>query len=142
MSCTNGNVFKLGKMVIPVNVSGNHWCLVVAHVTEGRVQYYDPKGGPGWRYLEGLKQFFVQEAQKHPGDPVAAGVANWAVVPTKVWEGGVCVTPQQCNGVDCGVFTCYFANYISAGKALAFAQHHIPLFRRRLTLDLLNKAVL
>jgi Ulp1 family protease len=32
------NVFKLGKMVIPVNVTGNHWCLCVAHVAQGHIQ--------------------------------------------------------------------------------------------------------
>ena len=93
--------------------------------------------------MVGLKQFFADEAKKYPGDPVAGGVASWVEVPTQVWgDGGVCVTPQQNNGVDCGVFTCYFANYISAGKALAFSAHDIPLFRRRMTLDILNKAVL
>ena len=93
--------------------------------------------------MVGLKQFFADEAKKYPGDPVAGGVVSWAEVPTQVWgDGGVCVTPQQNNGEDCGVFTCYFANYISAGKALAFSALDMPLFRRRLTLGILNKAVL
>jgi sentrin-specific protease 1 len=143
VTCTNGNVFKLGKMVVPVNVGGAHWCLAVAHVAQRRVQYYDSMGGGGLRYLSGLKRFFLDEAKKYPGDAVAASVASWAEVPTQVWaDGGACVTPQQDNGVDCGVFTCYFANYVSADKAMAFSAHNMPLFRRRLTLDILNKAVL
>ena len=36
------NVFKLDKMVVPVNVGGNHWCLCVAYVTQGRVQCVTP----------------------------------------------------------------------------------------------------
>ena len=135
-------MFKLGKMVVPVNVGGAHWCLAVAHVKEGKVQYYDSMGGGGQRYLNGLKQFFADEAKKYPGDPVAAGAASWAEVPTQVWVGSVCVTPQQNNFVDCGVFACYFANYISADKAMGFTAHDMPHFRRRLTLGILRKAVI
>ena len=117
--------------------------VVESVIQEGKVQYYDSMGGPGRRYLNGLKRFFADEAKKYPEDPVAGGVRRWAVVPTQLWVGGgVCVTQQQDNGVDCGVFTCYFANYISADKAMRFSAHNMPLFRRRLTLDILNKAVL
>ena len=92
-------------------------------------------GGEGRRYLSGLKQYFLDEAKKFPGDPVAKSVPSWEEVPTV--EG----TPQQNNGVDCGVFTCYFANYVSAEEKMDFSARDIPLLRRRLTLDILKKAV-
>ena len=135
MTCTGGNIFKLGKMTASVNVGGAHWCLCVAHVSEGKVQYYDSMGGGGSRYLSGLKQYFLDEAKKFPDDPVAKSVPSWEEVPT------VAGTPQQDNDVDCGVFTCYFANYVSAEQKMDFSASDMPLLRRRLTLDLLRKAV-
>ena len=33
--------------MVSVNVGGAHWCLCVAHVSEGKVQYYDSMGGEG-----------------------------------------------------------------------------------------------
>jgi len=62
-------------------------------------------------------------------------VANWTIVGTAPG------TPLQLNGVDCGVFMCYFANFVSAGVALNFSQADIPLFRRRMTIDILRKVV-
>ena len=66
-----GCVFKLDKLIVPVNVSNSHWCLAVAHVRERRLQYYDSM------VLQG-------EAKKYNGD-AGVDVANWEVVPTQVW---------------------------------------------------------
>ena len=42
-----GNVFALGKLIIPVNINNEHWSLCVAHVQERRIQYYDSMGARG-----------------------------------------------------------------------------------------------
>ena len=63
-------------------------------------------------------------------------VANWEVVP-----GGEMLTPQQANCDDCGVFTCIYANYVSADLPLGFTATDMPLFRKRITLDILRKKV-
>ena len=57
------------------------------------------------------------------------------------WEVAYPSAPQQENTVDCGVFTCYFANYISANATLDFSQEDIPVLRRRLTLDILRAEI-
>ena len=62
-------------------------------------------------------------------------VASWIVVGTAPG------TPRQLNGLDCGVFMCYFANFVSVDMALLFCQADIPLFRRRMTIDTLRKVV-
>ena len=79
-----GCVFKLDKLIVPVNVSNSHWCLAVAHVRERRLQYYDLMGGPGRRYPGGLRLFLQGDAKKYNGD-AGVDVANWEVVPTKGW---------------------------------------------------------
>ena len=72
-----GCVFKLDKLIVPVNVSNSRWCLAVAHVRERRLQYYDSM------VLQG-------EAKKYNGD-AGVDVANWEVVPTQVWG------PRRCG---------------------------------------------
>ena len=55
--------------------SCSHWCLVVAHAWERRLQYYDSMGGPGRRYLGGLQLFLQDEAKKFKG--VAGVDQSW-----------------------------------------------------------------
>ena len=50
-------------------------------------------------------------------------------------------TPQQDNGVDCGVFSCTFANYLSRDLSLSFSASDMRTFRQRITLDLLRAQV-
>ena len=119
---TGGCVFEIDKLIVPVNVSNSHWCLAVAHVRERRLQYYDSM------VLQG-------EAKKYNGD-AGVDVANWEVVP-----GGEMLTPQQANCDDCGVFTCIYANYVSADLPLGFTATDMPLFRKRIALDILRKKV-
>ena len=49
--------------------------------------------------------------------------------------------PRQLNSWDCGVFTCMFAYYLSAGRTPAFTQDAVPSFRRRMLLDICNLRV-
>ena len=121
-----GCVFKLDKLIVPVNVSNSHWCLAVAHVRERRLQYYDSMGGQGRRYPGGLRLFLQGEAKKYNGD-AGVDVANWEVVPTQVWgprrcgaHAGELLASQQHNCDDCGVFTCIFSNYVSAALPFVF----------------------
>ncbi len=39
------NVFKLDKIIIPVNTGGYHWSLVVAYVQERKIKHYDSMEG-------------------------------------------------------------------------------------------------
>ena len=53
----------------------------------------------------------------------------------------VAETPQQDNSVDCGVFSCTYANYLSRNLSLSFSAQDMDTFRRRITLDLLRARV-
>jgi len=159
-----GNVFALDKLIIPVNINKVHWTLCVAHVQERRIQYYDSQGDTGEQFCNGLQRFLAHEAKKWTGkvikspvfiklvgcfwfsfgsvvcdvpqvDRALLDVANWTVV------GTASETPRQLNSLDCGVFSCYFANFLSVGEPLNFTQDDIPLFRRRMTIDTLRKHV-
>ena len=40
VKATDGNIFKLGFMVIPCHVSTNHWCLCIADIAKKQIQYF------------------------------------------------------------------------------------------------------
>jgi Ulp1 family protease len=48
-------------------------------------------------------------------------------------------SPQQGNGVDCGVFVCINAEFISEGIPLLYSKLDLPLVRRKITAYLLSK---
>ena len=52
---TNGNVFLLDKMVVPINISNSHWCCVVAYVQQKKIKCFDSMGGSGLKFMEILK---------------------------------------------------------------------------------------
>ena len=66
---TKCNVFLLEQLVVPVNVSGSHWCLCVAHVRRKTIQYYDSMGGSGAHFCNGLKAFFADEVRPRVAPP-------------------------------------------------------------------------
>lgn len=59
---TNGDVFGLDKLVIPVSVTNNHWALAVAYIKDKKLRYFDSMGGRGVEYLKALKQYLIDES--------------------------------------------------------------------------------
>jgi sentrin-specific protease 1 len=140
------NVFKLGKIVTPVNLHNTHWCCCYVNFETKTIQYYDSMGGAGVRYLEGMKQYLKDEAKKYVNsDEIPADlldIDSYTLVRCIVRDGqGNVVTPQQNNGNDCGVFTCIFCNLLSVDSPLAFTCMEMPHFRRRITADIINTAL-
>ena len=68
-------------------------------------------------------------------------LAAYPAVPRASSKSLEMLTPQQANCDDCGVFTCIYANYVSADLPLGFTATDMPLFRKRITLDILRKKV-
>ena len=87
MVSTGGNVFKLDKIIIPVNIGDNHWSLVIAYVQEREIKYYDSmEGGGGTKWMEVLQVYLRGEALKWVGDStVRKGLLKldeWSLVST------------------------------------------------------------
>jgi hypothetical protein len=134
---TGGNLFKLDKIIIPINLGDSHWVLIVAFVQQRRIQYYDSCHGPGDDYLKGLKVYLQNEAIKWKGDESVPqhllDLEAWDLVPTDR-----AATPQQNNGSDCGAFACTIANYTSQNLELRFDCENMVHFRERITYDLVH----
>ena len=46
--------------------------------------------------------------------------------------------PQQTNGIDCGIFTCQFAEHVAQGGGISFTQEAIPQIRRNMVWELMT----
>lgn len=133
-SAKNIKSFQDSLILIPVNVSGNHWCLGTIDYNQKTLSYYDSLGGKGKKFFKKIKEFLVEEALRRP-ELASLNLAEWTEhVPTNI--------PQQHNIVDCGVFTLLYARALSEHRGFDFNQDDIPYYRRKLALECSNKALM
>jgi Ulp1 family protease len=120
------DVFASNKLFFPVNISNTHWTLAVVFMRLKRICYFDSMAGKGTRYLQGLQRWASDEHKDKKGTELDD--AAFELVPCNRNT-----TPQQMNGVDCGVFTTMFADFLSDDLDLMeFQQVNIPMFRRKI----------
>ena len=97
---------------------------------------YVTQGDGGEGFLQAIFQYIQDEHQDKKKAPLP-DAEQWNLVP--------CTddTPQQQNGVDCGVFTCMFADFVTKNCPLEFGQEHIDQCRDRIALSILQgKAIM
>jgi sentrin-specific protease 1 len=114
------DLMQLDKIIIPVHVHGNHWCLAIINMNARRFEYYDSLGGSNPTCLQHLRQFVTDELKVyHPNQIDRIDIASWTNVTYKD-------IPRQNNGSDCGVFTIKFADYASENRPFEFTHksHH------------------
>ncbi|KAL3095119.1 hypothetical protein niasHT_027938 [Heterodera trifolii] len=92
------------------------------------MDYYDSMLGAGEDILQCLKDYLDQEA-------IAKGKAQ-----SQFWllncRNDI---PRQQNFSDCGMFSFLYAEYASRRARINFTQEHIPYFRKRMCLEILEK---
>ncbi|XP_043270497.1 sentrin-specific protease 1-like [Venturia canescens] len=120
------NIFKYRKVIVPIHL-GNHWCLAVIDMLFGEICYYDSFKGSQPAYLATLLEYLVQEAKEKNEVPI--NKEEWTL-------GNKTNIPCQTNGYDCGVFTCQFARYEAANRAINFTQQDMPQIRAKMAREL------
>ncbi|XP_043271833.1 ubiquitin-like-specific protease ESD4 [Venturia canescens] len=120
------NIFKFRKVIVPIHL-GNHWCLAVIDMLFGEICYYDSFKGSQPAYLATLLEYLVQEAKEKNEVPI--NKEEWTL-------GNKTNIPCQTNGYDCGVFTCQFARYEAANRAIDFTQQDMLQIRARMAREL------
>jgi len=63
-------------------------------------------------------------------------------LPLKEWDFATPTHPVQDNGMDCGLFVCTFAEYVSRNAALNFDHTYMPFFRQLLAYKLTIKQLI
>jgi hypothetical protein len=91
------DIFKLDKIIFPINQGSMHWVCAVIYMQEKRIQFFDSMGDDGMTYLESLFEYVKDEHQDKKGSPLP-DQDQWRLVP--------CTrdTPRQLNG------TSFFSN--------------------------------
>lgn len=92
---------------------------------------FAPQGDSGVEFLQAIFQY-IQDEHKDKKKAPLPDVHEWRLVPCTA------DTPQQQNLVDCGVFVCMFADFVTKDCPLLFGQQHIDKCRDRIALSILQ----
>nr|XP_019591399.1 PREDICTED: sentrin-specific protease 2 isoform X3 [Rhinolophus sinicus] len=128
------NLFEQELILVPIHRKV-HWSLVVIDLRKKCLKYLDSMGQKGHRICEILLQYLQDESKTKRN--LDLNLLEWTHYSMKPHE-----IPQQLNGSDCGMFTCKYADYISRDKPIAFTQHQMPLFRKKMVWEILHQQLL
>eukprot|EP01034_Spumella_vulgaris_P031276 gene31276-38643_t len=117
------DVFAKDKVFMPINLSQTHWVMAVAFVQRREIHYYDSMNGSGDRYLPHIMQWLVDEAKDKKKGSIVIDPLEWKQISMRE------DTPQQRNGVDCGVFSTICADFLSDDLPLLYAQEDMGEYR-------------
>lgn len=129
--CIQVDVFSKDILLIPIN-QAYHWVLGVIDIKNKTVSVYDSLHGNHDHTLSLFLKYLEQEhldKKKAPYD-----TSDWKKQTPKD-------IPRQGNMSDCGAFTCTFAERLSRRKPFNFSQQDMEIIRRRMALNIYNKAI-
>ncbi len=113
-----------------------HWTMMVAFVQAKKICYLDSMGGSGRTYTSALLKYFSDEAKAKGKTDV--NIQDWTVEYCNCGSNVVQNLPQQQNGTDCGMFSIYYADFLSDDLPFDFSQDDIPEFRRKVCAAILK----
>ncbi|XP_028252217.1 sentrin-specific protease 2 [Parambassis ranga] len=128
------DLFLFDLILVPLHL-GAHWAMAVIDLKSKAVKSYDSLGH-GHDDICRLLLLYLKEEHRAKKDRELDS-AKWVIGSLRASE-----IPQQENGTDCGVFACKYADYIVRGKPLSFKQCHMPLFRKLMIWEILNRKLL
>ncbi|XP_059908621.1 sentrin-specific protease 2 isoform X1 [Gadus macrocephalus] len=128
------DLFLHDLILVPLHLDV-HWAMAVIDLRSQSVKSYDSMGQRHDDICSLLLIFLREEHKVKKGKDL--DTSRWTVSSIRA-----CEIPQQKNGSDCGIFACKYADYISKGRPLDFKQCHMPLFRKVMVWEILNKKLL
>ncbi|KAM9777454.1 sentrin-specific protease 2 [Neosynchiropus ocellatus] len=128
------DLFLHDLVLVPLHL-GIHWALAVVDLKSKTVKSYDSMGQRHDDICAQLLLYLEEELRTKKGRELDR--MKWTACSVRASE-----IPQQRNGSDCGVFACKYADYITKEKPLTFKQCHMPLFRKLMIWEILNRKLL
>ena len=125
------DIFASDKIFVPINIKNKHWSLIVAYMQQQKIQYYDSLGHDGRKLLEAFLRY-IEDEHLDKKQVLLPDKKSWKLIPCK----NDC--PKQENDVDCGVFCCAFADFLSRDLELLFGQGYVTDYRRKLALSIIK----
>ena len=99
------NILSSDRIFVPINVGKTHWTLLLVLMKLKTIRYYDSlctNTKAGDNYSIAMLRFLNDMCKEH--DRPEFDLTEWKFVRCTTDN-----TPQQSNGLDCGVFTALFA---------------------------------
>ena len=127
------DMFLCDYVFFPIGTEG-HWMLVYASIGTRKLYYLDSllSERRAHEVLGNIKAYMYNASVKLHGKDNA-----W-VFDTEIVRN----LPQQTNGIDCGVFTCQFAEHVARGGNIIFTQAEIPQIRRNMVWELMTRCLI
>jgi len=114
----NGDIFCLEKLIIPININGNHWTIVCINFSQKSILYLDSLGGQSTLHTKSCIRYLQDEYMRRHHSPLV-NIHEWSIRNNR--EG----TPKQKNNYDCGVFVCLYALHLIRNEPFNFTQADI-----------------
>jgi len=121
------DIFAKRRLYIPINMTNTHWSHIMADMVNKQIEYWDSFGNSGHDYIEATKRYICDEARTKKGW-IDYDASDWTVVDH------LQRVPQQANGVDCGVFSCMYADFSTDNLPFHFTKDDISNFRLKMCL--------
>lgn len=128
------DLFLYDLILVPLHL-GVHWAMAVIDFNSKTLKSYDSMGQRHDDICSQLLLYLREEHKTKKGRDLDS--AKWTIGSLRAAD-----IPQQKNGSDCGVFACKYADYIAKGRPLTFKQCHMPLFRKLMIWEILNRKLL
>ena len=129
----SSDMFLCDYVFFPIGTE-SHWMLVYASIATRKLYYLDSllSERRAREVLGNIKAYMYNASVKLHGKDNA-----W-VFDTEIVRN----LPQQTNGIDCGVFTCQFAEHVARGGNIIFTQAEIPQIRRNMVWELMTRCLI
>eukprot|EP00055_Hartaetosiga_balthica_P003939 m.9522 g.9522 ORF g.9522 m.9522 type:complete len:479 (+) comp3482_c0_seq1:1-1437(+) len=119
------SVFAFDLILVPVHVSGNHWCCGCISLKDKTILYYDSMGGENTAFFQHIRKWLVGEGSRRDYQ-----------IDLNEWQDVQGNGPQQDNTSDCGVFASQVGNSLAVGEPLWFHQSDMPRIRKEMMIEL------
>lgn len=126
------DIFAHDLLVVPIHL-GIHWTMSIIDFRDKSIRYFDSMGGSNPTCLAALRKYLEDESLDKKKKPFNTN--DWKLESVKK-------IPQQMNGSDCGVFSCMFAEFITANRKITFTQQNMPYFRNKMVYEILKAKLL
>ena len=124
------------KIFFPVNINNAHWALIVIHVIQQEIHYYDSNyTSTGKIFLDFIFKWLADEV-KDKKLSINTSKDEWLLLDDK----DLTNVPKQDNSYDCGVFTLVAADFISQNKPLSYSQKEMTEYRKKILTEILKLA--
>eukprot|EP00049_Salpingoeca_infusionum_P023673 m.13351 g.13351 ORF g.13351 m.13351 type:complete len:636 (+) comp5936_c0_seq1:181-2088(+) len=123
-------VLEHKMLLVPVHVSGNHWCCGCVNFQHKTITYYDSMNCGSPNFHSTIRAWLKEESLDKMDKPF--DFTGWQDCTDTS-------CPQQRNGIDCGVFACQFARCLAEQQPFWFSQKHMQDFRVRMATELYRK---